>query len=115
MLSLYQILHMSQKPIIWTGTTLADVQGWPTTAKQRMGYQLHLLQRGDDPTDWKPMPSVGNGVREIRVRADGGAWRVIYLTTRPEGVYILHVFQKKAQATRKADLDTAKARLKALD
>jgi phage-related protein len=35
-------------------------------------------------------------VREIRIRA-GGAFRVIYLATRPEGIYVLHCFQKKTK------------------
>ena len=60
------------------------------------------------------MPSVGPGVREVRVRDEAGAFRVIYTATRPEAVYVLHAFQKKTQATAKRDLDLAKNRLKAL-
>lgn len=48
------------------------------------------------------------------VRDSAGAFRVIYITTRPEAVYVLHVFQKKTQATAKRDLELAKARLKEL-
>jgi phage-related protein len=43
------------------------------------------MQLGDEPSDWKPMPQVGPGVREIRIRA-AGEYRVIYLATLPEGV-----------------------------
>lgn len=57
------------------------------------------------------MPSIGAGVREIRVRA-GGAFRVIYLASRPEGVYVLHCFQKKTQKTAPSDLELAKLRFK---
>ncbi len=60
------------------------------------------------------MPSIGPGVREVRVRDEAGAFRVIYTATRPEAVYVLHAFQKKTQATTKRDIDLAKARLRAL-
>lgn len=103
---------MNPKSIIWLGSALDDLQAWPALPKQLMGYQLHLLQRGDDPTDWKPINTIGPGVREVRVRADGGAWRVMYLAQRPEGVYVLHAFQKKTQSTAKADIELAKRRLK---
>jgi phage-related protein len=60
------------------------------------------------------MPSVGPGVREVRVRDDTGAFRVIYTATRPEAVYVLHAFQKKTQQTARRDLDLARARLRDL-
>ena len=57
------------------------------------------------------MPGIGTGVREIRIRA-GGAFRVVYLANRPEGVYVLHCFQKKTQQTAPKDIDLARARFK---
>ena len=54
------------------------------------------------------------GVTEIRVRAEGGAFRVLYVATFPDAVYVLHAFQKKAQKTAKADLSLATTRYKAL-
>jgi phage-related protein len=56
------------------------------------------------------MPSVGAGVREIRIHADG-EYRVLYLAKRPEAVYVLHAFEKKRQRMRKLDVDLARARL----
>jgi phage-related protein len=72
------------------------------------------VQRGLDPDDWKPMPAVGPGVREVRVRDAAGAFRVIYTATFAEAVYVLHAFAKKTQATPKRDLDLAAARLRDL-
>lgn len=60
------------------------------------------------------MPSVGQGVREVRVRNKAGAFRVIYTATRPEGVHVLHAFQKKTQATARRDVTLAKERLKGI-
>jgi phage-related protein len=66
------------------------------------------VQTGHDPSDSKPMPRVGTGVREIRIHADG-EYRVLYLATRPDAVYVLHAFAKKRQATPNLDIDLARA------
>ncbi len=60
------------------------------------------------------MNSVGQGVREIRIRDETGAFRVIYVAKLPEAVYVLHCFQKKTQKTRKTDLDLAGQRYRDL-
>ena len=62
------------------------------------------------PDDLKPMPSIGKGVEEIRVRDDTGAYRVIYTARLADAVYVLHAFQKKTQATSKRDIELAKQR-----
>lgn len=60
------------------------------------------------------MPSVGLGVNEIRVREDGGAFRVIYVAKFSEAVYVLHAFQKKAPKTAKQDIELARRRFREL-
>lgn len=60
------------------------------------------------------MPSIGAGVREVRVRDEKGAFRVAYVATFSEAVYVLHAFQKKTQKTEKRDIELASARLGAL-
>lgn len=76
-----------------------------------MGYQIYRVQLGLDPDDWKPMPSVGTGVRELRVRGSDSQYRAIYITTIGDMVYVLHVFVKKTQRTPNTDVDIAKKRL----
>ena len=76
-----------------------------------MGYQIDRLQHGLDPNDWKAMPTVGTGVRELRVRSSDSQYRAIYITTMGDTVYVLHVFVKKSQRTPKTDLDIARNRL----
>ncbi|BCG83520.1 type II toxin-antitoxin system RelE/ParE family toxin [Mesorhizobium sp. 113-3-3] len=100
------------KVIEWLGSSRADVRAFPDDARIEAGWQLELVQRGDDPDDWKPMQIVGAGVREIRVREASGAFRVIYLATLEDRVLVLHAFQKKIQATSRKDLDLAAQRLK---
>jgi len=92
-----------------------DLRDFPLEARQRAGYQLHLIQMGDDPSDWKPMTSIGQGVREIRIKGKDGAFRVFYVVNRPEAIYVLHAFQKTTQKTEKRDIDLAIARLRSLD
>jgi len=74
------------------------------------GYQLDKVQRGLQPDDFKPMPSIGKGVEEIRIRDDSGVYRVIYTARLASAVFVLHAFQKKTQRTSQRDIDVAKAR-----
>ena len=64
---------------------------------QDAGFQLDKVQRGEEPDDSKPMPSIGAGVKEIRIWDETGTFRVIYLARLADAVYVLHCFQKKAQ------------------
>lgn len=103
------------KPIAFQGGALDDLRTFPTPIRREAGFQLDQVQRGGEPDDWKPMPSIGRGVREIRIRDDSGAYRVIYVAKFADAVYVLHCFQKKTQKTSKADLDLAKKRYRDLE
>lgn len=100
------------KPIEWKGSSYDDLMEFPREARHDAGYQLERVQGGEEPEDWKPMPSIGPGVREIRVHEESGEFRVIYLATRPEAVYVLHAFQKKSQKTSRTDVALAIKRFK---
>ena len=60
------------------------------------------------------MKSIGTGVREIRVREVAGAFRVIYVTTWADAVYVLHAFQKKTRRTSALDVTIAEMRFRTL-
>ena len=75
-----------------------------------MGFQLDKVQRGEEADDWKPMPTVGVGVHELRVRDEAGVFRLMYVAKFPEAIYVLHTFQKKTRATSQKDLALAKDR-----
>jgi phage-related protein len=101
------------KDVVWLGDSDKAVAGFSLTGRQRVNYQIQRLQGGFDPTDWRPLKEVGPGVREIRVRAD--TWyRVLYLATQKDAIYILHAFTKKGRKTPKRDIELAKRRLKQL-
>lgn len=78
------------------------------------GFQIDQVQEGYDPDDWKPMTSIGPGVREIRIRDTAGAFRIVYIAKFAEAVYVLHCFQKKTEKTAKADMDLARKRYRDL-
>jgi len=105
---------MDSKPVEFRGSALEDLRAFPQAARREAGYQLDQVQRGRDPDDWKPMNTVGQGVKEIRIRDATGAFRVMYVAKFADAVYVLHCFQKKTQKTRKADLDLAGQRYRDL-
>jgi phage-related protein len=107
-------LARSTKPVVFCGTSLDDLRAFPANVRRMAGFQLDRVQHGEDPDDWKPMATIGAGVREIRVRNDGGAFRVIYVGKLEDAIYVLHCFQKKSQRTSKADIELATRRYKQL-
>lgn len=99
------------KNVQWLGSSRSDLRTFPDAIQAEVGLQLFYLQQGKRPDDWKPMPTVGKGAEEIRVRDSTGAFRVIYYARRAEDIYVLHAFQKKSQQTSLQDLRVAKTRL----
>jgi len=104
---------MPDKSIIWLGNSRRDLREFPALARRLAGFQLRRVQQGLDPDDWKPMQTVGPGVREIRIHI-AGAHRVFYVATRPEAIYVLHAFEKKTQKTSAHDLRIGRDRFGAL-
>jgi phage-related protein len=102
------------KEVRFRGTALDDLRAFPRPARSEAGFQLEKVQNGEEPNDWKPMNSVGAGVREIRIVDDAGAFRVIYVAKFAEAIYVLHCFQKKTPKTSQADIDLAGKRYKEL-
>ena len=102
------------KPVEFRGSSLDDLRAFPLEAKREAGHQLDQVQNGREPDDWKPMNTVGQGVKEIRIRDSAGAFRVIYVAKFLDAVYVLHAFQKKTEKTSKTDLNLAAKRYREL-
>lgn len=66
-----------------------------------------------EPADWKPMSTIGPGVREIRVHT-ALEHRVCYIAKFAEAIYVLHAFEKRTRKTSQRDLDLARQRYQAL-
>ncbi|OAI51240.1 hypothetical protein AYO46_08340 [Betaproteobacteria bacterium SCGC AG-212-J23] len=101
------------KPIAWVDDSLECLRAFPPAAKSDAGYQLERVQRGEEPKHWRPMPSIGMGVSEIKVRAEG-AFRVVYVAKFAEAIYVLHAFRKKSRETGRSDIDLSRRRYSAL-
>ena len=102
------------KPLHFCGDSHSVLATFPEDARRAAGFSLYMIQVGREPDDWKPMTTVGAGVREIRVRDGAGAYRVFYVTKFVEAVYVLHCFQKKSQQTAARDIELGRKRLKIL-
>lgn len=105
---------MMLKRVVFESRALDDLREFPASVRKEIGFQLERLQAGKEANDWKPMKSIAMGAIEIRVQVFLGAWRAICIVKMVDAIYVLHVFQKKTQATSKNDLDIASSRFKDL-
>ena len=107
------MVRTQTKAMRWLGDSLEAVKDFSDEARREAGHQLGRVQDGEDPIDWKPIETVGAGVREIRIRVEK-AYRVLYVAKFSEAIYVIHAFEKKTQKTSKADLDLASNRYRQL-
>lgn len=101
------------KPVAWIASAKRDLLRSSRDVQRAAGRELERVQRGADPIDWKPVPAVGLGAREIRIHVQG-EHRVFYVATFPEAVYVLHVFGKKTRKTSARDLALGQERYRAM-
>lgn len=104
---------MSRKPVYWLGSSLHDLRKFPASARRRAGQYLELVQSAIDPVDFKPMPTVGIGVYELRIRGEE-TYRVFYVAKFPEAIYVLHAFQKRTRRTARLDIEIGAKRYREL-
>jgi phage-related protein len=105
---------MPDKILIWMGASFEDLRDFPVDTRRAAGFELRRVQHGLMPTDWRPMPSVGPGVTEIRIHTHV-EHRVMYVAKFEEAIYVLHAFEKRSRQTREADLALARERLKQVE
>jgi len=99
---------------IWSaGSSKEDLKAFPTDAKHHVGYQLHVVQSGEMPDDWKPLKNLGKGITgvyEIRIAVQNNIYRTAYVAKFSKVVAVLHCWQKKTTQTSQADKDLIVAR-----
>lgn len=104
------------KPVIWIGSTRADLSGFPEEVKDAIGYALYLAQQGGKHPDARPLRGFGGaGILEIIEDHAGNTYRAVYTVRLAGRIYVLHVFQKKSRTgikTPKSEIDLIKSRLK---
>jgi len=99
------------KSIEFCGRSLETIKSFPPAVKRAVGHQLDRVQRGLKPVDWRPMPSIGKGVKEIRIQWKG-QYRVVFVASLGNSILVLHAFQKKSQRTAAVDIDRARIAFK---
>jgi phage-related protein len=100
--------------IAWEGDSKEVISSFPDVAKQNLGFDLRLLQQGQQPTDYRPMSSIGPGVFELRDQDERACYRVIYLSRVRDIIHVLHCFEKKRRETPAKEINTGRQRLKAV-
>ena len=68
---------MNMKEVTFLGDSLNQIRSFPEDARQDAGFQINKVQNGEAPDDWKPMKTIGRGVREIAIKESSGNYRVI--------------------------------------
>ena len=97
------------KKVIWLVDSKRRIQSFPEITKDILGGEIRLVQKGENPRDWKPMPEIGFGVKEIRAH-NPDEYRVLYLAKYPEAIYILNAFQKTSDQTSRKDKELGRKR-----
>lgn len=97
------------KTLRFIGSSLDDLRDFPAEARRQAGFELYAVQRGLEPSDWKPVAAVGPGAREIRIHVLG-EWRILYVARFDDAIYVLHAFRKRAQKIRREDIELARRR-----
>jgi phage-related protein len=100
--------------IAWEGNSREVLSDFPERVKQNLGFELWRLQQCDRPSDYRPLPSIGTGVFELRAQDERAWYRVVYLARIRNVIYVLHCFEKKSREMPRRDFETAKKRLKAV-
>lgn len=105
------------KEILWEGSSYDDLMSFPEAVRHDIGYQLHLVQSGELPEDWKVLSGLGkgiSGVYEIRISEGSNIYRTAYVAKFLETVAVLHCWQKKTQKTTDSDKALIISRYKAV-
>ena len=100
--------------IAWEGDSREVLKALPEAVTENFGFELWQLQQGERPRDYRPLPSIGPGVFELRDQDERSWYRVVYLSRIEDVIYVLHCFEKKSREMPKKDFEKAKQRLKAV-
>jgi phage-related protein len=100
--------------IVWEGDSREVLKAFPEAVTENFGFELWQLQQGERPRDYRPLPSIGTGVFELRDQDERTWYRVVYLSRTADVIYVLHCFEKKSREMPKKDFAKAKQRLKAV-
>jgi phage-related protein len=100
--------------IAWESDSREVLQEFPESVRQNLGFQLWQLQQGERPSDYRPLPSIGAGVFELRDQDERAWYRVVCLSRIRGVIYVLNCFEKKSREMPRKEFEKARQRLKAV-
>jgi phage-related protein len=103
-----------EKPLGWIGNSYEVLKSFPKRARRELGHALEQVQRGDEPSSWKPRGDIGPGVIQLMAQGGTGSYRIFYVAKLDDVVWVLHAFQKKTAETSRIDVENGRAAYDAL-
>jgi phage-related protein len=105
----------ADKPLVWLHGEIKTPPFSPE-ARVESGWLLRRLQRGESLAmpHSRPMPAIGSRCHELRVKAEGAEWRILYRLDE-DAVVIAEVFAKKTRVTPDAVMEACRRRLRIYD
>lgn len=105
---------MNNRPAVFHPAARKVIREFPLVVRKELGEAIGKLQVGEllsMPLS-RPMPSVGVGVSELRIKDEAGEWRAFYIVKAVEAVYVFHAFSKKTRETPPREIALGQKRLK---
>ena len=98
--------------VAWWGDSKEVLSNFPGKIKRNLGFALRMLQSGEEPPDYRPLPAVAPGIYELREQDERRWYRVAYLSRMNDVIHVLHAFSKKSREIPQNDVNTIRQRLK---
>jgi len=105
-------MERPEKELVWLHGEV-ETPPFSKDAKVEAGVLLRRLQNGEKLSmpHSRPMPPIGTGCHELRIRDQNVIWRIFYFIDT-DAIVLLDVTDKKTRETPKRVLDNCKRRLK---
>lgn len=89
------------QPVLFHIRAQQEVRSLPRDVRVKLGNALMALQRGFSRgmSLSRPMPLVGAGVQELRLRDESGHYRLFYFRKSAAGILVMRAFHKKSRQT----------------
>lgn len=99
------------KPALFHPKARVALKRFPEGVRREAIFDLQKGEKLSMPLS-RPMPSVAEGIEELRVKDRKGAYRVFYLAKLADAILIFHAFTKKTQRTAPREIALGQRRLK---
>ena len=104
------------KEVIWNSSAKDILRELSGEAKKEFGLLILDLQRGvrlQMPSS-RPMPILGKGCHELRVKDSDGIYRAFYYVKLLDKIIVFHIFQKKSEKTESIEIESGRRNLREL-